>query len=463
MLFLDEMYENVFIDEKLKNQVFVDHEIRDDKDDYFESTDLFKKLFGSNEEIEYFYLRMMAQSKSAEYLALIAKTPEERFYILYTALRNNVTNKNVKEGISGVTTQYHKYYHIYQPEDTDEIFVPEPAVAQKSKISKEKMEEIGVYNKSINDTSYDTSNHIIQRSDFPYEKIYFFEKYEFSNNIAYELAKRSEYPLANFEDIHILKHILLDIISIEYSLTLHLNADQMNVIKKYLSSDDFFCAVYDFLANGDVSIEEIYRNHFHFPSIHRYRNYTNYDDYLKEHLQYYNFINEEDYFSSKSKHTQSIHLPRYKSPPLNQTVFLSNDYNINIALPKDELIDYILKLKEDFNKSINHNHINILELMFGNKDQYYDEIANMLFIYDSIRVGFKYEHIEHSLSAFDAENIEKAINKKIPNDRKTIRKYFFYAKLLIEDGYYLALITSAHIFDIDVLKGYIQQIKKSNS
>jgi hypothetical protein len=423
---------------------------------------MFKALFGINEEIEHFYLRLISQTKSSEFIAQVAKTPEERFYILYTILKNNVTNKNLKEGISGVTTQYHKYYKMYQPENTNEVFMPEPATPKKSRIPKETMEEIGVYNKEADNPSYDTSNHIIQRSDFPYEKIYLFEKYEFSNNVAYEFAKRSRYPYAELEDIHILKHIILGVLEVHGSLILHLNDDRLEVIQKFISIDQNFCTLYDYLRNDNLKIEDIYKMCFHLPTIHRHKNYTEYIDYFKEHLQYYDFI-IEDYFVNKSKNTHSVFLPRYKSPVLNETIFFSNDYRINIALPENELVEYIRKLKEDFNKSINNNHVNTLELMFGHKEQYYDEIANMLFIYDSIRVGFKYEHIEHSLNDFDTKNIYANIDKKIPKDRKTIRKYFFYAKLLIEENYYHALITPAYSYDIDELKNKIQQVKKSNS
>jgi len=245
MIFLDDMYENIFIDERLKKNVAVDQEISYEKDDYFENTDMFKGLFGLNEEIEYFYLRMISQTHSSESLAKIAKTPEERFYILYTVFKNNVTNKNLKEGISGATIQYHKYYKMYQSEDTNEIFKPKPATPKRSRISKETMEDIGVDTKEKENISYDTSNHIIQRSDFPYEKIYLFEKYEFSNNVAYEFAKRSRYPLAELEDIHLLKHVLLEIIAQGHIL--FLNADRLEIIQKFISLDNNFCAIFDYI------------------------------------------------------------------------------------------------------------------------------------------------------------------------------------------------------------------------
>ena len=462
MIFLDDMYKDVLIDDRVKGTVFVDHEIRDEKDEYFESTDMFKAFFGINEEIEHFYLRLISQTKSSEFITQVTKTPEERFYILYTILKNNVTNKNLKEGVSGVTNQYHKYYQMYKSRDTNEIFIPEPAVPKKSRISKETMEDIGVDSKEKENISYDTSNHIIQRSDFPYEKIYLFEKYEFSNNVAYKFAKRSRYPYAELEDIHILKSIILGILEIDGSLTLHLDADRLEVIQKFISIDQNFTTLCDYLQNDNLNIENIYKVYFNLPSIHRHKNYTEYIDYFKEHLQYYDFI-AEDYFVKKSENIHSTFLPRYKSPLLNETIFFLNDYRINIALPENELVEYIRKLKEDFNKSINNDYINALELMFGHKEEYYDEIANMLFIYDSVRVGFKYEHIEHSLNDFNTKNIHAKIDKKVPKDKKTIRKYFFYAKLLIEENYYRALITPAYGYDVDEIKNKIQQIKKSNS
>jgi len=463
MIFLDDMYKDIFIDDKLKGKVFVDKEIRDNKDDYFESTDMFQALFGLNKEIEHHYLRLISQTKSSEYISKIAKTPQERFYILYIVLRNYVTNKNLQEGISGVTIQYHKYYKMYQLEGISEVFIPEPATPKKSKISKATMEEIGAYNKEADNTSYDTSKHIIQRSDFCYEKIHLFEKYEFSNNIAYEFAKRSRYPFAELEDIHILKHVIIEIYERSNPGKMALYDDKINFIHEIINNDNNFCALFNLFINQDFTIKDLYNDFFHLPSIHKSRFYTEYKDYFEENLQHYEFV-FEDMAKNIFSYNHSIFLPRYKSPTLNETVLYSNDYRINIALPEDELVSYILKLKKDFEKSISSTNINLFELMFGYHEHYHDEIASMLFIYDSIRVGFKYEHIEHSLNDYDAKNINANINKKVPKDKKTIRKYFFYAKLLIEEEYYRLLV--APIYDnetINEFKDKINQIKKSNA
>ena len=285
----------------------------------------------------------------------------------------------------------------------------------------------------------EVDNYIIDRSDFCYTKINYFEKYEFSNNIAFELAKRSMYFYPEMEQTYLFRKIVLKFCSNEYQADLDTNLYQVAYCKYAMLDYDNFSELLYFFKNEKTTMDTIYRDfNCYFRTMRTFK--TEEDFYL--HTLQFSDVHNADWL--KIKRVDEIRA-NFRAPILPESEFFTVDCRINMSLPEDELIDYIRTTKKGLIKLNKLKSINILELMFGAKHNYTSQISDLLFTYDAIRLGIKFPQVLKSIASYN-RTIQSDIYTK---DIRTLKKYFKYAKILIEEGYYRGIISSIYIGNLE--------------
>ncbi len=387
-------------------------------------------LFNGLPEKDLRILEKLANSKDLlekiDDLKCIIKDAEGRLYLLFRLFIKKI-NPNFNNGITGISIDYDKYYKMTEYLKKEECYKPSKAANEVGKLSKDKIKEIKK-----------EDGYIINRSDLCYTKILSYDKFELSNNIAYEFAKRSKYPFAEIELIYLYKKILLSFLDNEYQADLRDDIFQIEYFKNEILEDNNFLDLVHFLKSERTTLETIYNDFSSYTKT--IREFSTSEEYYLHSWQFYDAI-PEGYLKIMQ---EDIIRPNFKSALLPESEEFVFNFRINMALPEDELLEYIKKVRRELFRSEKMDDINILELIFGKREDYRIVIGDMLFMYDAIRVGMKNNHILDSLESYSILNSMYQCTKDI----KTLKRYFQYAKLLIEEEYYRAFISPIHNNDI---------------
>lgn len=276
----------------------------------------------------------------------------------------------------------------------------------------------------------------INRSDKVYLEIENFEDYELTNCIAYEMAIRND------EVIHLSNMIMQHD---EVNPNVELMCQKLEEL--YLLEKN--CQVY-LLFQKQPPLKHMIKGYIkHAPKIENLLNYENIDGEI-----IFNYKKETSFNEKK--------FPYFKRPKLKSPSYIQQNINlkINLALPKEELIAYISKIKEsyeidrytikipiellreDLEKADNEisitrpkgrqEHINIRKHI--NKQEKY---ADMFFIYDAYKKSMKQKDIIQSINDYYYDTK----NKETYFDAKTVTKYREIAKEYIDNLKYKELIT----------------------
>ena len=367
---------------------------------------------------------------SQEVFDLFKDDPESRLFLLYNLFKR-IANPDHKNGITGISMSLSQYNILQTDSEDKKTLSPDEINVKIGKLTKEKEASITYGN--------EVDNYIIDRSDFCYTKINYFEKYEFSNNIAFELAKRSMYFYPEMEQTYLFRKIVLKFCSNEYQADLDTNLYQVAYCKYAMLDYDNFSELLYFFKNEKTTMDTIYRDfNCYFRTMRTFK--TEEDFYL--HTLQFSDVHNADWL--KIKRVDEIRA-NFRAPILPESEFFTVDCRINMSLPEDELIDYIRTTKKGLIKLNKLKSINILELMFGAKHNYTSQISDLLFTYDAIRLGIKFPQVLKSIASYN-RTIQSDIYTK---DIRTLKKYFKYAKILIEEGYYRGIISSIYIGNLE--------------
>ena len=150
--------------------------------------------------------------------------------------------------------------------------------------------------------------------------------------------------------------------------------------------------------------------------------------------------------------------PDFSRPNLENSNSKLANVSINFSLPLKDIMEYISDIKKEFDKNINliksPLDIALGDFISEQKDinQFSShmskqmKLANMFFIYDAFKAGYKTSYIKQEIdNYFYSEKMENFVDiKKSANgfDPKTIRKYHQLACEYIDDKKYISLISS---------------------
>jgi len=150
--------------------------------------------------------------------------------------------------------------------------------------------------------------------------------------------------------------------------------------------------------------------------------------------------------------------PDFSRPKLENSNSKLANVSINFSLPLKDIMEYISDIKKEFDKNINliksPLDIALGDFISEQKDinQFSShmskqmKLANMFFIYDAFKAGYKTSYIKQEIdNYFYSEKMENFVDiKKSANgfDPKTIRKYHQLACEYIDDKKYITLISS---------------------
>ena len=308
-----------------------------------------------------------------------------------------------------------------------------------------------------------------KRSDPIYEEIESFEDYEFTNCIAYEMCLRSHYFNSIVDNLKSIieknkkflsdigtdknQEILIEIFdkideeisNVDFSTDWTHSSNPYFLNLALAFSNSFYLSKNPYVEDTPQIINE---NNFYKRNCELYTcndngniEVTNSFYYLDENA------NENDFFRNET--SLKLILSR---PEIEPSISMKLNIEINPNLPKNELIAYLSKIKDDYD---NDNSIikNPLELLgeklekaedsplINKKTNLIDKetVADMFFIYDAEKKGMKQNRIQRSIVEYYTE---KYPDKFTPNmDYKTIKKYLDIAKDYIDNLKYRELIT----------------------
>lgn len=333
-----------------------------------------------------------------------------------------------------------------------------------------------------------------KRTDDIYKEIENFEDYEYTNCIAYEMAIRNKI-VRDIKSKIINKEIDRYDEKIEqelevFGLSIHdyklfnddisrykfLEKENESAIYSYypLSSvKDAYDKLLKFLYDENNIYEEVSLHSFEYKKIN-----MEYGDWIKSLFEkkksYYFTFNNRFFYRISSNVVNELVVNKlgekfikllsddelkYMSAKtsmicsrweLNFVETIEMDIKININLPKNEIIDYISKIKDGYDehfsesknplelfseqiKEISNNPL--MNVRTGKIDKI--KVADMFFIYDCIKQGMKKSKIQMELSYYYSDNF----NKDSLYDQKTINKYLDIAIDYVDNLKYKELIT----------------------
>jgi hypothetical protein len=257
----------------------------------------------------------------------------------------------------------------------------------------------------------------------------------YSKDIAFQ-------PNNKNDDYNIQDEIYQDILNGEYDNNLDLNGENIIKLREAYASE----FLYDFNVTESSLTYDI----------------KNYDGYCVENyfddFEYIptNFFDNDYSKSSKHKITPNFARPYLLTTFTNKFVTLEN---INLALPEEELFDYILHLKKHYNKENDNNKQNFLvtchnlyfdklyklqkkitinksrgkplHLNYLNTLDIKSKFADMFYIYDAKQLGMANSDIIEELNYH--HNVKK--------DNTLVNKYYSFATALIEQCHYKRMLT----------------------
>jgi hypothetical protein len=289
-------------------------------------------------------------------------------------------------------------------------------------------------------------NNLPTRSDPIYGEIERFEDYEYTNCIAYEMAIRNDE----------VKTLLLN------------GRDKSKDLINYLRNDFLICSSEKDLRNDFLicsSEVDIY-NWFKSKKIDN----ENYKSFFLKKTKEKNFGRVSDYSvetgegfyveysthllsGNKTRKNQSIS-KNYSRPEMKQNYRTNFQFDLNLALPKDELIAYITKIKDEYDKdnSIIKSPLELIGEDLDSADENmlihkgtgkYNKhrVADMFFIYDGMKKGMKRAQIINEINYYYYDKDNK--NTNFTYD--TFKNYYEKAIELIDNLKYKELITGVKI------------------
>ena len=282
----------------------------------------------------------------------------------------------------------------------------------------------------------------LKRSDRIYKEIESFEDYELTNCIAYEMAIRNDEIIKFLKKRRQLEKKtkftedeLLNLIDDKKLISYGFRYPNLFYLMKRYNKNKVFFNRYEILGQ----------------QITRYINgeqklYTNYSK--KEQLRDVEVILEAN----------------FKRPKLIFENAKKAKVELNLSLPKNELIAYISKIKDDFDKdnSIVKTPLELLgeefkkadTLVCNDKGKCFDsrailtkqqKMADMFYIYDALKEGFTQRKIQNEIYNYYADN---GIETKTM-DAKTLKRYKEIAVDYIDNMRYKELVTGIKLENLE--------------
>lgn len=285
----------------------------------------------------------------------------------------------------------------------------------------------------------------LNRNMEQYLEIEEFEDYEFTSCIAYEMAIRNDrviklikenifYEKENKHfnsdiDDELLTKFYID----EYFLNYHFFSEIFNISDVIISMG--------WRWGNDYKNNRLEKDEKRIFSIEHFKGFSS-----------TSIVNEIDGIVPE----QSYLLTNFKRPPLESFPIIKElDVRLNFSLPEKDLVEYIKHIKKEFDKknSIIKSGFELLnDIEFNNSDKinlrdilaYKERVADMFFIYDSMKLSHKILKIRYILEDYYSS---KGVSTKSFTE-KTIRKYFELAKEYIDNCKYKELITGIRQSDL---------------
>jgi len=360
---------------------------------------------------------------------------------------------------------------------------------------------------------------ILNRGDKQYTDIEKFKKYELTTCIAYEMAIRNDEVIKLVNKAfraYIDKDLKEDIEPKDWRSTKYSGKYFKELRDKYLFSQDLYLK-YHFFSSLWEEISELFEKNnfynkelkgileiikkesrkfnknekdylcsikpinirmlasliFNEKKIHKYKDTHKDKDTIYTFLERDTLIFREKIYhiedDEEEKITKNSIEPNYSRPSL-FTFYKSveKDIKLNLAMPKDELIDFIEKIKSEYDK--NHKSIMSISELLGEelepfRDMIFKEnnnplldrktkkqmratsftsnafkMADILFIYDCLVLGYKKLKIKYLLTGY-----YESINKNDTIDDERYRRYVTIARDFIDNMRYKELFLGSSI------------------
>jgi len=292
----------------------------------------------------------------------------------------------------------------------------------------------------------------LKRGNKQYTDIENFKKYELTHCIAYEMAIRNDNIIKSIKDF-LYEYSLLNIPTYKEAKSFIENYRQRELFIDFFINPYALYLDYHFFKDTKELIKNIpnFKNsefNIFFNPKALYQDKNNIDVYTEEQLEKYYFMSQltnnlfhYDLTTSLNDTLSNRITPNY-SRPLDVVKSWSREKDIllNMALPTDELIDFIERLKrnKDFkslSKSI-YDFFNIedeinTELLPNIRNNF----ADLFFCYDSYKLGLKPNRIKNKIDDFRYDSLNDN-----PIKIDTIDKYISLAKEYIDNQKYRQLV-----------------------
>jgi len=292
----------------------------------------------------------------------------------------------------------------------------------------------------------------LKRSDKQYTDIEKFKKYELTHCIAYEMAIRNDNIIKSIKDF-LYEYSLLNTPTYKEANSFIENYKHRELFNDFFINPYALYLDYHFFKDTKELIKNIpnFKNsefNIFFNPKALYQNKNNIDVYAEEQLEKHYFMSQltnnlfhYDLTTSLNDTLSNRITPNY-SRPLDVVKSWSREKDIllNMALPTDELINFIelLKRNKDFkslSKSI-YDFFNIEdEINTKSLPNIHKNFANLFFCYDSYKLGLDSKRIKKKIEdyRYDFPNYTSI---KIT----TIDKYISLAKEYIDNQKYRQLV-----------------------
>ncbi len=289
----------------------------------------------------------------------------------------------------------------------------------------------------------------MKRDAFEYKKIMDYQEFELNHNFAFECAKR--------------KFPVLYIVELNYCTKMANNIFQhigSNFTKKYPNEKDGFDpglitpGVYRKVL--DKMFSEIENGHSFLNIFNRYYetefnelNESELEDHLEDFVPY--IMDSYEFYDNKIKRA----LYTFKTPRLINAKSWEVDVRLNLALPLDQLVEYVKHIKRTLPVRTYRNDTGIIKdeimpdnsahILFGNfhknirsKRDARKTFADMLFVYDCLLEGIEHTEIARALQEHRFQTGEKELTESTMIDMVTA--YSELAQRLITDMHFVTLI-----------------------